>query len=295
MTMEKNRQEMMSEFEPFKKSELSKMTFEKQFNPGSVLTLDTILHQAANLNKQDICQLQKKVGELRDFKYPRKQTPKYLYRGAKTPSYEEFERILSSFQPEEYRIKTLCMFMALTGPRITEALRLKIKDIDFDKDRITLAKEKVVNGFLQKRELPLLPQLKIILQEYFSYYSKEIKQHEGFVFYSTVGKCKTPYMSSAFVLRVWRRACERAGLNKIYAERENGPNRKKAPLYNYTLHSIRHLWGTYLADMGVQLPVAQYLFGHASQRTTGIYFGVRQETAEKEYERVFAVQQNNPR
>jgi integrase/recombinase XerD len=164
-------------------------------------------------------------------------------------SFEEVMRIIKVTK----NIKHKCILMTLYsgGLRIGELLRLKMKDLDYDrmkihvkdakgnKDRFTILSEKLV----------------MMLKEYFVDYKPQVYLFEG--------AGGNPYSESS-AQQIFYRACDNAGIKK-----------------DVSLHTMRHSFATHMLEKGADLRYVQYLLGHASAKTTQIYTHITSKAMDK--------------
>jgi len=140
-------------------------------------------------------------------------------------------------------IKHKCLIMLIysAGLRVSEAINLKINDIDSGREVINIRK-----GKGKKDRISLLSKdLLINLREYYKLY-----QPKEYLF---TGKDNAAYSSSS-VLKIVKRTAKRANINK-----------------HVTTHTLRHSFATHLLEQGTDLRYIQNLLGHASSKTTEIY------------------------
>ena len=148
--------------------------------------------------------------------------------------------------------KLAIQLMYSSGLRVSEAVRLKVKDFDFKnllifirkakgkKDRRTILSDKIVE-----------PIKKII----------ENKQQESYII--TSGDSNR-HLTERTIQKAFHEALQRSGIKK-YA----------------TCHSLRHSFATHLLENGVDLRYIQELLGHYSVKTTEIYTKVRKPALSK--------------
>jgi site-specific recombinase XerD len=154
-------------------------------------------------------------------------------------SKNEVQRILHSITNLKHRSIISTIYSA--GLRVSEAVNLKICDIDSDRMMIRVNDSK--GG---KDRYTLLSTN--ILNELRSYY-KQYKP-KNYLFEGLEGK---PYSTSS-VRAILKRACIKAGIKK--------PVRT---------HTLRHSFATHLLEQGTDLRSIQTLLGHNSLTTTEIY------------------------
>jgi integrase/recombinase XerD len=175
---------------------------------------------------------------------------------AKTPSKlpavlskSEIEKIIDSIKNKKHQLLIALSYGA--GFRISEAINLKVKDINIDeltihlkgakgnKDRITIFPEKLKNditniGFGKKAD------------DYF------FESNHG-------GK-----LTERTAQKVFAQALKNAKIGK-----------------DATFHSLRHSFATHLLENGVDVRYVQELLGHANIRTTQIYTKVTNPSIRK--------------
>lgn len=155
-------------------------------------------------------------------------------------SVEEVARFFKAIPSLKHR--TILMIAYGAGLRVGEAVRVRLADIDRDRNvlRITQGKRK------KDRYTVLSPGLLEILDRYCW-----AARPEDLLF--TTRSTGRPITAST-VQRVCKQAQLDAGIDKTI-----------------TPHTLRHSFATHLMEAGTNLRVIQVLLGHASPRTTAIY------------------------
>ncbi|MEK6480131.1 tyrosine-type recombinase/integrase [Catalinimonas sp. 4WD22] len=133
-----------------------------------------------------------------------------------------------------------------SGLRISEVIRLKIKDIDSKRMVLVVRQGKGKKD----RQVPLS---KHLLQELRTYYQEY--QPKDYLFEGEKGGA----YSKSSIQQIFRRAKKAVGIQK------------KA-----TVHTLRHSYATHLLESGTDLRMIQVLLGHNSVKTTEIYTHVSQ-------------------
>lgn len=133
------------------------------------------------------------------------------------------------------------------GLRLEEIRRLKVADIDWDRQVIR------INGKGSKqRDIPI--------DETFSPYLREhLADNPGLVYVFEGARKGKPY-SRRTVQKIYENAC-----NKAKIIRKGG------------IHSLRHSYATHLLEQGVDINKIKVLLGHSSVKTTQIYTHVSRE------------------
>jgi integrase len=252
-------------------------------------------NELQQLSKDKLCRLSKMVTKVRKQKFARRKVPKYRFPGFKAMPLDEVDRFFSAFRPEEYRFKVLFLAQAFLGLRVGEVVQLNVKDIDFRNKQIRIKTEK--QGYFEVVDSMFLHEkLEGLLLDYLAIYEKDILAREGFLFFSNYGQCETPFVSTDSARKVFRRVCNRAGLDAFYGYREKiskvgqlTPGR----LFKYTTHSLRHAFAKFLVKRHIPIEIAKHLLRHQDLRSTQVYFVPDKEDVDAVSRQLFAVQQKN--
>lgn len=147
--------------------------------------------------------------------------------------------------------KTLLALIYSSGLRISEAINMKITDIDSQrmlihvknakgkKDRYTILSTKVLG----------------LLREYYTVYKPKTYLFEGLY---------GEQYSSRSAQSVLQQSAKKAGITK-----------------QISLHTLRHSFATHLLESGTDLRYIQHLLGHSSPKTTMIYTHVTSTSLKK--------------
>ena len=155
-------------------------------------------------------------------------------------SQSEVARFLGSIRNLKYKAILTTAYAA--GLRITEIVRLRIKDID--SERMTI---RVNQGKGRKdRDVMLSPRLLTLLREYWKKYHPK-----DWLF---PGKSKDRPITTECVRTVCRKVCKTSGIKK-----------------HVTPHTMRHSFATHLLEKDVNLPTIQNLLGHRCLSSTVRY------------------------
>lgn len=175
------------------------------------------------------------------FRYPKRASrlPHILTR-------EEIHEMLRCTKNQKHQLLLALAYSG--GLRVSEVVKLKIEDVDFEsntlfircgkgqKDRITIFSEKLKQPLKQ-----------------FTYH----KPQAQYLFLSERGGKLTERTAQA----VFHQACERARITK-----------------HVSFHSLRHSFATHLLENGTDIRYVQALLGHANIRTTQRYTHVTRST-----------------
>jgi integrase len=202
---------------------------------------------------------------------------------------EETLRILREI--EEQDVRTLVLLIASTGLRISEALALTWRDVDWPGQKIYVRQAWTQGQFgrpkskASKAPVPLAPLLARYLQEWHE--QTPYGGSEDFVFPSMKLKGKQPRTASIIVEDYLRPAAARAGvlsshINKEGELVEDDPRR-------FGFHNLRHSIASLLVNSGEAPKIAQSLLRHSDLKTTlGLYVHTDSAATLAAQERVLA-------
>lgn len=156
-------------------------------------------------------------------------------------SKEECKRLFSAPTYLKHRIVLSLIYSA--GLRISEAVKLKISDIDFDRFTLMVRDGKG----MKDRCLPLSKVIAIGLVKYMA----EFKPQNWLLNSNKIGN---PY-SRRSIQSVMQQAITKAAIDKPKA----------------SVHTLRHSFATHLLENGVNIITVQALMGHAKIETTLVY------------------------
>jgi integrase/recombinase XerD len=178
-------------------------------------------------------------GEIR-LKIPLRKTTKRL---PEVLSIKEIERVLQVEMNSKHR--TLLMTTYAAGLRVSEVTRLKIKDIESQRNLIRVDQGKGKKD----RYTVLSPRL---LEELRSHYVKFRPQE--FLFY---GADITKPLSRSAAQQIFYKAKKKAGIT-----RGGG------------IHCLRHCFATHMLEAGMDIRTLQIILGHASLSSTAMYLHI---------------------
>ena len=143
--------------------------------------------------------------------------------------------------PKNLKHRTIFTLIYSSGLRISEAINLKVADIDSDNMRI-----RIRYGKGQKDRISILsPMMLDLLRIYYKNYKPKEYLFEG---------QKAAHYTQASIRAVFKRAKK--------AKRITSPA---------TVYTLRHSFATHLLENGTNLRYIQQLLGHSSIKTTEIY------------------------
>ena len=166
----------------------------------------------------------------------------------------EVKKIIHSL--DNIKHKTILSLIYSSGMRVSEVIKLKLKDIDEDRMMIHIRGSK---GY--KDRYTLLS--KTVLKE-INLYKKlyNVKSYEGKWLFPGLDKSK--HLSARSVQKIFKKACKLTDIKK-----------------DVSVHSLRHSFATHLLEQGVDLRYIQELLGHKSSKTTEIYTHVSKRSIKK--------------
>ena len=136
----------------------------------------------------------------------------------------------------------MLMLMYSAGLRISEVVKLRLMDIDFQRK---LNHIKDAKG--RKDRYTILSDVAAeTLNEYLKEYGRS-----NYLFPS---QDRERYLTTRSIEKIFSDTCKKAGVKK-----------------NATAHSLRHSFATHLLESGVDLQYIQELLGHKSSKTTEVY------------------------
>jgi integrase len=158
-------------------------------------------------------------------------------------------------------LRNIILFMICTGCRLGEALRLQWSDVDLQSARATIYQGKT----RRSRGVPLIPEAVAMLGN--------LPHRNGAVFRTDKGDAYT--ISTRWggpIKKAWHNACVKAGL---YVEvRRIDPSTRRATTVKkhiFTPHHIRHTFGSWLTQRGVNQKTLSELMGHKTLQMTARY------------------------
>jgi integrase/recombinase XerD len=165
-------------------------------------------------------------------------------------STDEMRRLFDSV--ENLKHKAMLMVTYAGGLRLGEVVRLRIEDIDGERNMTH------IRGTKSRRDRYTLlgASAFAVVSEYMREYRPRTWLFEG--------QDGETYLSKRTAQYIFEDAVSRAGIKK-----------------NVTFHSLRHSFATHLLEAGVDLRYIQELLGHRSTKTTEIYTHVSRRKVEQ--------------
>lgn len=160
------------------------------------------------------------------------------------------------------RNELLFCFGIYTGLRISDILRMKVKDVK-GKDYIIVREQKVQNTKRtnKTKRIPIVPKLKRLINKYI-----QDKHNEEYLFKSRQGKNKPITRVQAYnILRDAANACE---------------------LEEIGTHTLRKTFGYHIYQKTKDVALLQDIFNHSSPYITLKYIGVNQDAINSAYNKL---------
>ena len=206
-------------------------------------------------------------------------------------SSKEIKHLIDQFQDNIYKLITQTIYGC--GLRISEAMNLRIKDLDFDYNRMIIWDSKS----LDDRSLPMPQRLiepfnQLIAKNKIAH-DLDLSKGYGTVELPNALKRKYPNADREFK---WQYLFQmnnvskdpKTGIMRRHHVLESTYNRnlKKAVIKSginkkITAHTLRHSYATHLLQAGIDIRSIQELLGHKNLETTMIYTHVVKELSEK--------------
>lgn len=184
------------------------------------------------LPKQRLIKALMILSNARKRRFLRSRIPKY---GSLNKGFEEEELVRFMNALDDPKAELLFTFQAVLGLRISEVVKINIKDINLKTKDLRIHNEKAD----RIDYLPIPPQLFNKTLDFINQNEDDISSHKGFLFWADLypdhNDC--PHISKNFVRNIFRQAIKKAKLDETYGVSEG--NTPKL-LHRLTTHSLRH-------------------------------------------------------
>jgi len=195
---------------------------------------------------------------------------------------DEWQQFLDSVDVYEHKLMMRVIYEL--GCRVGEFVRIRLRDMDFNRGRFFFPKENTKTGRRRVSfvSLGLLNELKSWLKQSGRMgIRREVpKRPDEFLF--SPRKNRQRHFSENRVRQIFRRYLLKAGLDRVY-----GTDSKGRALHELTVHSIRHAHVMHYVHIH-KLPIAvvQKQVGHTSLKTTSVYLNPSEEAVAEAYRHV---------
>ncbi len=190
------------------------------------------------------------------------------------------------------KLRLLFSYQAQLGLRIGEAVRLNIKDIDFQTRELTIKSEK--SNTLDTLIIPV-PLFRLTF-EYIKPNNRQIESSAGYLFFKEEGKYSEKneqYLSKNYVRNMFRFYVQRAGLDKVYdSSDETNYDRTPRSLHRLTTHSLRHYAITsFSKQTNDNIILTAKFTRHRATAVTLTYISTTKQELYKEIDKTFSIEQ----
>ncbi len=179
--------------------------------------------------------------------------------------------------------KLVCQLLYGCGLRVQEGIRLRTKDVDFDRDTICVRSGKGAKDRVVMLPKALRQDLELQVAERWKMHQLDLKQGYGSVHLPDAYDVKDPNACHSFQWqylfasprisrdprtgRIGRHHIHKSSISRVLkmATRLSNINKRISP------HVLRHSFATHLLELGVDIRTLQNLLGHKDVSTTMIY------------------------
>lgn len=192
----------------------------------------------------------------------------------------EAQAILAQMQDEKWLMASL---LYGSGLRLMECLRLRVKDLDFDRNIITIRQGKGAKDRVTMLPQPVKGPLQKHLEQVKQTHESELAEGFGTVKLPFALLTKYPHAATEwkwqFVFPAPKRSCDprtnqwhRHHLNESALQRAVKLALQQAGVNKHgSCHTFRHSFATHLLEAGYDIRTVQELLGHSDVQTTMIY------------------------
>ncbi len=204
--------------------------------------------------------------------------PRHILPSVLSPS--EVRRLIDATRPN-HRLKVELLYG--TGMRLMECLRLRVKDVDFERSLIHLRDGKAMKDRVVPLPLRLIETLRVHFDRLRRLHAQDVRTGHGAVFMPDALSKKLPQAAKEFPWqyvfpseRISRdpRSGQmgRHHLDETVLQKEVRNATRLAGLEKrVTVHTLRHSFATHLLESGSDIRTVQELLGHKHVSTTMIY------------------------
>jgi integrase len=225
------------------------------------------------MSKGEINELRTTVAQYHTKRFKRNHYNKYgnLNKGFEEPQLQAFMKAVDSS-----KLKLLFTYQSTLGLRVGEAVKVNIKDINFETRELKVFTEKARQLDAMLIPIPLFKETIEFIQQH----KEEIEDNKGYLFFvdrSTGSKREQGYIEPNYVRNKFHKYLELSGLSEVYAlSDENG--HKSRRLFRLTTHSLRHYAITRFArNSNGNLILTSRFARHINPNTTTTYINTNRK------------------
>ena len=241
-----------------------------------------------NVSWHQLQQLQSVLHQTQTKRFAgKRRTPKYgsLSKAFTDSQITQFFRVI-----DDDKFRLIFQYQAQLGLRIGEAVRVNVKDINFETREITLKTEKakVIDTLLIPNQL-----FKDTLA-FIAKHEADIERALGYIFFRSPEKSRRNeyFVEPNYVRNMFRYYVVKSGLDQTYdTSEESVVGRRSRSLHRLTTHSLRHYAITrFSKQTNGNLVLTSRFARHADPSTTMVYVSTKKEELYKEIDNAFSVE-----
>jgi len=177
----------------------------------------------------------------------------------------------------------ICQLLYGSGLRISECLRLRVQDIDFDYKQLWVRSGKGLKDRVSLLPQKCIPQIQLQIEKIAALHKKDLAKGYGRTLLPKALSAKYPnenkelrwqylFPSTMISEDPRSRLKHRYHLSNRYVQKKLKEAAKKAGLSKkISCHTLRHSFATHLLQNGYDIRTVQELLGHKNLKTTMIY------------------------
>jgi integron integrase len=240
-------------------------------------------HIAESTQNQALCALLFLYKDVLNLEFPRIENivrPKIKKKIPIVFTHQEVKAILSNLNPP-YRLMASLLYGS--GLRLMECLRLRVKDLDLNRNQIAVQDSKGQNARITILPISIKAQLQLHLKKIELLHKQDLLEGYGEVYLPYALEFKYPTAAKSwawqYVFPASKRSIDprskkmrRHHLNESLLQRAvKSAINKTRIMKPGNCHSLRHSFATHLLEKGYDIRTVQSLLGHKDIRTTMMY------------------------